>query len=269
MRDFKKLILKITIVLMTTFCVFAICEQVQAKENEDLTQQEIEYYSRNIDVNEIDKEDILKAYDELSEKYSNEEIANIIEENKEEIKKQGISEDVISAGTTLLKTTDTERVKEIIENDIDVEEIKEKLEQGYTPNQALKSTIEEIPNEKKAEIIIKMFLANQIIKIAMVVIIILFIYRTILRWIIYKKAGKHGWAAIIPIYRQIVLYQICELSPALMLFWLVPIIGWIIMLIVAIMKRFYLAKAFQRGTAFGFGLLLFPTIFNSILAFSK
>ena len=114
-----------------------------------------------------------------------------------------------------------------------------------------------------------MFLANQIIKIAMVVIIILFIYRTILRWIIYKKAGKHGWAAIIPIYRQIVLYQICELSPALMLFWLVPIIGWIIMLIVAIMKRFYLAKAFQRGTAFGFGLLLFPTIFNSILAFSK
>ena len=115
----------------------------------------------------------------------------------------------------------------------------------------------------------KLFLANKIVKTVIAIIILLFIYKTILRWIIYKKAGKHGWAAIVPVYRQIVLYQVCGLSPWLMLFWLVPIIGWLIMLVVAIMKRFCLAKEFGKGTLFGFGLLIFPTIFQSILAFGK
>ena len=97
--------------------------------------------------------------------------------------------------------------------------------------------------------------------------IILFIYGTILRWVIYEKAGKHGFAAIIPLYRQIVMYQVCGLSPWLMLLWLVPIFGWIAMFVIAIMKRFCLAKEFGRGSLFGFGLLFLSPIFQSILAF--
>ena len=269
MKKIRNFIVRLVIMLISIFFIFAILVQVQANEKENLIKEQIEYYSRNIDVNEIDKEDILKAYENLSEQYSNEEIADIIEENKEEIQKQGIGEEVISAGTTLLRTTDSESVKEIINNDIDLQEIQERVENGDTPSQALKSTIEEIPNEKKIEIMAKLFLANKIVKTVIAIIILLFIYKTILRWIIYKKAGKHGWAAIVPVYRQIVLYQVCGLSPWLMLFWLVPIIGWLIMLVVAIMKRFCLAKEFGKGTLFGFGLLIFPTIFQSILAFGK
>lgn len=100
------------------------------------------------------------------------------------------------------------------------------------------------------------------------IVIILFIYGTIVRWIIYVKAGRQGWAAIVPIYRQIVMYQICGLSPWLMLLWLVPIFGWIAMFVIAIMKRFCLANSFGKGGLFGFGLLLFAPIFQSILAFN-
>ena len=269
MKKLGKYIYSGLIIIILTTLLSVLCNKVNAQENKNLIKEQIEYYSRNIDVNEIDKEDILKAYENLSEQYSNEEIADIIEENKDEIEKQGISEDVISAGTTLLRTTDSESVKEIIKNDIDVQEIQEKVENGYTPNQAIKSVVEKIPNEKKVEIAVKLFLANKIVRAAITIIIFLFIYKTLLRWIIYNKAGKHGWAAIIPVYRQVVLYQVCGLSPWLMLFWLLPIIGWLIMLVVAIMKRFCLAKEFGKGTLFGFGLLLFPTIFQSILAFEK
>lgn len=99
------------------------------------------------------------------------------------------------------------------------------------------------------------------------ILIILWIYGTILRWRIYTKAGKQGWAAIVPVYRQIVMYQVCGLSPWLMLLWFVPILGWLAMFVIAIMKRFCLAREFNKGALFGFGLLIFEPIFQTIIAF--
>ena len=240
-----------------------------ATTKEEMLKEQAEYYAQNIDVNSITKEDVLKAYDELSKNYTNEELANMLEEHKEEIKEQGVSEEVIGAGQELLKTTDKDSVREIIEEDIDFESIKEKMDAGYTPNQVVKEIVQETPTEKKIEIAIKLLLANQIFRIAMISIIILFLYSTILRWIIYRKAGKHGWAAIIPLYRQIVMYKICGLSPWLMLLWFVPIFGWIAMFIIAIMKRFCLANSFGKGALFGFGLLILQPIFQSVLAFNS
>lgn len=266
LRNLKR---KAVIIIIMTFFIFTIGQQVQAETNQELIRQQLEYYTRNIDINDISKEDILKVYDEINEQYTNDELADMIKENSEEIKKQGISDEVISAGTDFIRTTDSESVREIIENDIDVEDIKEKIEQGYTPNQIVESVVQETPNEKKAQIVTKLLLANKIVKFIFLICVILFIYGTILKWIFYEKAGKHGWTTIIPIYRQIVMYQICGLSPWLMLFWLIPILGWIIMFIIAIMKRFYLANSFGKGTLFGFGLLFLPPIFQSILAFNS
>lgn len=252
-------IIMILICLMTT--------QVQAKEN--LIEQQIENYEKEIEKNNMSTEDILKVYDELSEQYSNEELADMIEEYKEEIQEKGISEEVISLGTGILRTTDTERVKEIIKNDINIEEIQKKIEHGDTVNQALQSTIQKTPNNKKVEILAKLLLANRIVKTIVIALMVLFIYGTILRWRIYQKAEKNGWAAIIPVYRQIVMYQVCGLSPWLMLLWFVPILGWFAMLIIAVMKRFCLSNVFGKGALFGFGILLVPTIFQSILAFNS
>lgn len=269
MKIAKKHIIRIIVVVMIIFLVNTFYGQMQVNANEDKTliQQQLEYYTRNIDVNDISKEDVLKVYDDITEEYTNDQIADMIKENTEEMKKQGISQEVIRTGADFIRNTDTESLREMIENDIDVEDIKQKVNQGYTPNQILKSVMQEMPNEKKAQIATKLILSNEIVKTVLKIVIILFIYGTILRWIIYTKAGKHGWAAIIPFYRQIVMYQICGLSPWLMLLWFVPILGWIAMFVVAIMKRFCLADEFGMNGLFGLGLLLFPPIFQSILAF--
>ena len=268
-RKSKKIIVAILLIsiLIITLNLFNQVEAATTKE--EMLKEQAEYYAQNIDVNNITKEDVLKAYDELSKNYTNEELANMLEEHKEEIKEQGVSEEVIGAGQELLKTTDKDSVREIIEEDIDFESIKEKMDAGYTPNQVVKEIVQETPTEKKIEIAIKLLLANQIFRVVMISIIILFLYSTILRWIIYRKAGKHGWASIVPLYRQIVIYQICGLSPWLMLLWFVPIFGWIAMFIIAIMKRFCLANSFGKGALFGFGLLILQPIFQSVLAFNS
>lgn len=268
-RKGKKIIVAILLIsiLIITLNLFNQVEAATTKE--EMLKEQAEYYAQNIDVNNITKEDVLKAYDELSKNYTNEELANMLEEHKEEIKEQGVSEEVIGAGQELLKTTDKDSVREIIEEDIDFESIKEKMDAGYTPNQVVKEIVQETPTEKKIEIAIKLLLANQIFRVVMISIIILFLYSIILRWIIYRKAGKHGWASIVPLYRQIVMYQICGLSPWLMLLWFVPIFGWIAMFIIAIMKRFCLANSFGKGALFGFGLLILQPIFQSVLIFNS
>lgn len=264
-----KFLIRAMLVISMLFLIYTSCGQVQAVTiDANLMQEQMENYTQNIDINNITKEDILKVYDEVSEQYSPENIADMIEENAKEIEEQGISKEIIEAGADFIRQTDTKSIRNIIENEIDIDDIKEKIEKGYTPEQILTSMVEETSNAKKVELATKILLSNKIIKIAILVVSILWIYGTILRWIIYTKAGKHGFAAIIPFYRQIVMYQVCGLSPWLMLLWFVPIIGWIAMLVIAIMKRFCLAKEFGRGVLFGFGLLLLAPIFQSILAFN-
>lgn len=254
-------------ILNILFLLYTSYSKVEAIESTNAIKEELEYYARNVDTDDITKEDILKLYDEVIEQYSPETIADILEENTKEIEAQGVSKEVISAGANFIRETDTESIRKIIEDDIDIEEVKEKIKQGYTADQILSSMVEEAPIEKKIEIGTKLLLSNRMIKTALTIIIILFIYGTILRWIVYAKAGKHGFAAIIPLYRQIVMYQVCGLSPWLMLLWLVPIFGWLAMFVIAIMKRFCLAKEFGKGSLFGCGLLFLSPIFQSILAF--
>lgn len=217
---------------------------------------------------EMDNQELLELFDKFSEEYTNEEMAELLEENSEVLQQEGISEEVIKAGADFIRTTDTETMREIIQNNVDIDDIKNKVEQGYTPNEILTSMEKEMPTEQKVGIVTQLFFANVIVKTIIKIYLIWLIIGTIFRWIIYKKAGKHGFVAIIPVYRQITMYKICGLSPWLMLLWLVPIIGWIVLFIIAIMKRFSLAHAFGRGTLFGFGLLILPPIFQGILAFN-
>ena len=94
-------------------------------------------------------------------------------------------------------------------------------------------------------------------------------YKIILRWIIFKKANKHGWASIIPIYRQTTYLKVSKMSPWWILIVFIPFIGSLIYGIIKIISRFKLSKAFKKGAGFGFGLLFLPLIFESILAFNS
>lgn len=86
-------------------------------------------------------------------------------------------------------------------------------------------------------------------------------------WKIFTKAGKPGWAAIIPIYNAVVLFQISGLSPWLLLIGLIPGLGQMALGIIGIIATFRLATAFGKGVGYGFGLLFLPIIFYPILAF--
>jgi hypothetical protein len=84
-------------------------------------------------------------------------------------------------------------------------------------------------------------------------------------WKVYTKAGKPGWAAIVPIYNLIVLMEIVGKPAWWVILMLIPCVNIVIMCIVYI----ELAKAFGQSTGFGIGLILLSIVFLPILAFGS
>lgn len=82
-------------------------------------------------------------------------------------------------------------------------------------------------------------------------------------WKIFVKAGKPGWAAIIPIYNIVMELEIIGRPWWWVLLMFVPLVN----VVIAIIVLFDLAKVFGKGTGFGFGLLFLSFIFIPILAF--
>ena len=119
----------------------------------------------------------------------------------------------------------------------------------------------------------KFLLTNKIFKSALIksaiTSLLITVYMIVVRWIIYKKAGKHGWAAIIPIYKDVVWLKIAGLSPWLLLLFLIPIFGWIALAIIFIVAKFKVPVAFGQSALWGLGLWFIPIVFESVIAFSK
>jgi hypothetical protein len=88
---------------------------------------------------------------------------------------------------------------------------------------------------------------------------------TIALWILFKKAGEEGWAALIPIYNSYILYKITWGNGWMFLLNLIPFVNFIIYIITNIK----LAKAFGKGGGWVCGLIFLYPVFLSIMAFSK
>jgi hypothetical protein len=82
-------------------------------------------------------------------------------------------------------------------------------------------------------------------------------------WKAFEKAGKPGWAAIVPIYNVIVMLEIAGRP----LWWLVLFFIPIVNLIAAIIVSIDIARAYGQGTGFGVGLALLGFVFWPILGF--
>jgi len=82
-------------------------------------------------------------------------------------------------------------------------------------------------------------------------------------WKVFMKAGKPGWAAIVPFYNLYCLFEMSFGNGWLFLLTFVPCAN----VVVTVMCYFKLAKAFGKGVGFGFGLLFFNFIFMMILGF--
>lgn len=84
-------------------------------------------------------------------------------------------------------------------------------------------------------------------------------------WKLFTKAGKPGWAAIIPIYNIIVMLEIVGRPIWWIILFFIPCVS----IVVAIILMIDLAKSFGKDTAFAVGLILLGIIFIPILAFGN
>lgn len=81
-------------------------------------------------------------------------------------------------------------------------------------------------------------------------------------WVIFTKANKPGWAAIIPIYSTLVFLQIINKPWWWLLLVLVPFVN----IVIGIMMNYELAKAFGKDGWFTLGMIFLPFIFFPLLA---
>lgn len=106
--------------------------------------------------------------------------------------------------------------------------------------------------------------------ITLIIVLVIAIFVIAGMWKVFQKAGKPGWAAIIPIYNIIVLLEIAK-KPTwwLILYFLgmIPLIGIFISLAVGVMVGIAVAKNFGKSDGFGIGLGLLGFIFYPILGF--
>jgi Family of unknown function (DUF5684) len=82
-------------------------------------------------------------------------------------------------------------------------------------------------------------------------------------WTVFTKAGKPGWAAIVPIYNIIVLLEIVGRPTWWIILMLIPIVNFIVLIIV----MHNLSVSFGKGGGFTVGLILLGFVFLPILAF--
>lgn len=265
-----KNILKITLIFIVLLSFSII---VNATDISNMSTSELENYIQNetsIDTTNLDIAELSIMYDEITKNYTNQDIANIIEENKDKIiEDTGVDEETLSTATTILRSLDTKETKKILKEDLNIDQMQEKLKNGYTIDEVVKEMEEQLTFQNKISILFKLLLASSIVKTFLIVSGIILVYKIIVRWKIFKKAGRHGWAAIVPVYNEITYLKVSNLSAWWILILIIPVIGWAIYGIIKIISNFTLADAYGKGILFGFGLLIFEIIFESILAFNK
>lgn len=83
-------------------------------------------------------------------------------------------------------------------------------------------------------------------------------------WRIFQKAGKPGWASIVPFYNIYMMYEITWGNGWRFLMLLIPFYN----IVLGIQTQVKLAKAFGKGGGFAVGLIFLPYVFQPILAFS-
>lgn len=84
-------------------------------------------------------------------------------------------------------------------------------------------------------------------------------------WKIFSKAGKPGWASIVPIYNIIVMLEIVGKPTWWIILYLIPFVN----IVVGIIINIQMAKSFGKDTGFAIGMILLPFIFFPLLAFGN
>ena len=84
-------------------------------------------------------------------------------------------------------------------------------------------------------------------------------------WKIYTKAGRPGWASLVPVYNIIVLLEIIGKPTWWVILSFIPFVN----AVVGIIVTFNLAKVFGKGTGYTLGMIFLPFIFYPMLGFGS
>ncbi len=87
----------------------------------------------------------------------------------------------------------------------------------------------------------------------------------IIYWKIFEKAGKPGWASLIPFYNAYLIFEICGFNGWMFLLMMIPFVNMVFLILLNI----NLAKVFGKDGGFAIGLLFLNIIFLGILAFGN
>lgn len=100
---------------------------------------------------------------------------------------------------------------------------------------------------------------------ATVVILPVLILWSVVLWKVFEKAGNPGWMGILPILNLYVLVKMAGKPGWWVLLYLIPIVGLVIYVIVAI----EISKNFSQSPWFAVGLIFFSLIFYAVLGFGS
>ena len=84
----------------------------------------------SIDTSDINIDEVIDIYDQLSDVISNEEIADLIKDNSELLTDAGVSEEALSVSETMLRTFDSDAVIDIVQNDLDLDKLLDMYKNG-------------------------------------------------------------------------------------------------------------------------------------------
>jgi len=84
-------------------------------------------------------------------------------------------------------------------------------------------------------------------------------------WKVFVKAGRPGWAVLVPFYNAYVFLKIAGRPGWWLLLFLIPLVNIVIGFIVQI----DIAKSFGKGVGFAMGLIFLGPIFYAILGFGQ
>ncbi|OFX23882.1 MAG: hypothetical protein A2V77_16135 [Anaeromyxobacter sp. RBG_16_69_14] len=84
-------------------------------------------------------------------------------------------------------------------------------------------------------------------------------------WLVFVKAGRPGWACLVPGYNLAQLLLLAKLPRRSWVLLLVPGVN-VVLLVVACCR---LARAFRKGPGFAAGLVLLPPLYMTILGMSR
>lgn len=82
-------------------------------------------------------------------------------------------------------------------------------------------------------------------------------------WKIFQKAGKPGWASIVPVYNSIVLLEIVGKPIWWIIMFFIPLVN----IVFAVWATNMLSKSFGKSEGYTIGLLFLGIVFFPMLAF--